>query len=412
MDIKAARIPNASATRVLLVADARSPTTRGWVEAIRSAGVVVLGLDGQPWPDRPASYNSDGDHRAYAQQRLRSHASATPNRLKTAQWCRRTLGPLLASNTGRRLREIFDRVNPDVVHALRIPYEAMAAMVACPHNVPLAVSIWGNDLTLHASSSRIIGRSTRKVLARTDMLFADCQRDIDLAHKWGFRFNISTAVLPGGGGICMNRLLEARRLLEPRLNDLVRSDHRLIVNPRGCREYVRNDVLIAALSMLAPNLDPRVRIVFVDAAHDQALRRSIERSALADRTIVTGKYSSAEMLSLFCRTEICASITAHDGTPNSLLEAMAAGAVPVCGDLPSIREWITHGSNGFLGAFDDPRAVADALRLALELSDDDRSILKAENAGIIATRAEQASTGRQAAEEYRRLATHAQSAAT
>ena len=73
------------------------------------------------------------------------------------------------------------------------------------------------------------------------------------------------------------------------------------------------------------------------------------------------------MFSLFRRAEVSVSITDQDGTPNSLLEAMAAGAVPVCSDLPSIREWIEHGSNGFLAAFDDPQAVANALRLALDL---------------------------------------------
>jgi glycosyltransferase involved in cell wall biosynthesis len=100
---------------------------------------------------------------------------------------------------------------------------------------------------------------------------------------------------------------------------------------------------------------------------------------------------------------VSVSITDHDGTPNSLLEAMAVGAVPVCGDLPSIREWIESGKNGFLAAFDDPRAVADALRLALSLSAAERRAIRAENARIIATRAERGSAGRQAAERYREL---------
>ena len=94
------------------------------------------------------------------------------------------------------------------------------------------------------------------------------------------------------------------------------------------------------------------------------------------------------MLSLFCRAEVSVSITDQDGTPNSLLEAMAAGAIPVCGDLPSIREWIEPGRNGFLAAFNEPLAVADALRLALGLSDAERSAIKSENGRVIAARAE------------------------
>lgn len=404
MNIDAFPAPYAPATRVLLVADEKSPTTWGWVEAIRSSGVVVLGLDGQPWPEQQTSRENDHGPRADAKERLRSLASATPRRLKMAQRCRRTLGPLLASIKGRRLRRIFKRVNPDVVHALRIPYEAMVGVAACPQSVPFTVSIWGNDLTLHASTNRIIARFTRRVLARADMLFADCQRDIDLAQSWGFRAQAPTALLAGGGGIRLDRIIEARCAVEPRLSDLEGSSHRLIVNARGCREYVRNDVLIEALSLLSPDLDTSVRIIFVDAAHDKALRRSVESYPLAHQTIVTGKFSRSELLSLFSRTEIYVSITDHDGTPNSFLESMAAGAIPVCGDLPSIREWITHGFNGFLAASDDPGEVAEALRLALGLSVTDRNTIKAENAQIIAARAEQGSTGRLAADNYCRLA--------
>lgn len=389
--------------RVLLVADARSPTTWGWVESIRSAGVVVLGLDGQPWPDRRASPAKENGPRWKTRSLVRSLASATPRRLETVQAGKRALGPMLAWLKGRRLRRVIATTAPDVVHALRIPFEAMAARAACPPSLPLTVSIWGNDLTLHASKSRIVRGATRNVLTRADMLFADCQRDIDLARQWGLRPNTSTAVLPGGGGIHLDRLAQVRQTSDPSLADLWLPNSQLIVNARGCREYVRNDILLEALSLLAANLSPRVRIVFVDAVHDKNLRHAIESYPLADRTIVTGKFSPTEILSLFCRTEIYASITAHDGTPNSLLEAMAAGAIPVCGDLPSIGEWITHGSNGFLAPFDDAHAVAKSLRLALELSSTDRAALRAMNARIIAGRAEQGSTGMNAAEKYRQL---------
>jgi glycosyltransferase involved in cell wall biosynthesis len=100
---------------------------------------------------------------------------------------------------------------------------------------------------------------------------------------------------------------------------------------------------------------------------------------------------------------VSVSITDRDGTPNSLLEAMAAGAIPVCGDLPSIREWIEPGRNGFLAAYDDPLAVAGALRLALGISEAERSAIRTRNSRIVAARAERGSVGRQAAERYDEL---------
>jgi glycosyltransferase involved in cell wall biosynthesis len=390
-----------SATRVLLIADARSPTTWGWIEAVRSAGAVVLDRDGRPWPERQAL--NAGSSRPGATLRLRSLASSTPRRLKMVQKLKRTFCPILASIKGHRLRRSVDWASTDVVHALRIPYEAMTALAACPREVPLTVSIWGNDLTLHASTNRIIGQATRRVLARADMLFADCERDIELAERWGFRPGLSTAVLPGGGGIQLHRPAEVRRVPESPLANFLNSNYRLIVNARGCREYVRNDILLKALSFLAGDLDPSVRIVFIDAVHDRVLYRSIENHPLAKQIVITGKYLPSEMFSVFGRTEIYVSITSHDGTPNSLLESMAAGAIPVCGDLPSIREWISHESNGFLAAFDDFNQVAEALHSALKLSDADRSTIRLRNSRIIAARAERGITGRSAVDKYRGL---------
>ena len=49
-----------------------------------------------------------------------------------------------------------------------------------------------------------------------------------------------------------------------------------------------------------------------------------------------------------------------------ILEGMALGALPVAGDIESIREWITQGKNGLLFDPNDPRAVAAAILSALE----------------------------------------------
>lgn len=392
--------PSLSPMRVLLVADARSPTTWGWVEAVRSAGVVVLDADGLPWPEhRLRAGHGEGAGRDM-RQRLRCLAGAMPGGMNLVGAVRRAMGPLMATIRGRRIRHAVTRAKPDVVHGLRVPFEAMTALVACPPQVPLAVSIWGNDLTHEALRNRLAGRAARRVLARADLLFADCQRDIDLAGSWGLRPATPTAVLPGGGGISLVEVTEEDQALTPQLRDLAEPDQGLVVNVRGARPYVRNDVLLEALSLLAADLDPRVRVVFLDSAHDASIRRSIECHQLRDRVTVTGRLSRSDVLSLLRRAQVSVSITDQDGTPNSLLEAMAAGAIPVCSDLPSIREWIEPGRTGFLAAFDEPQAVANALWLALNLPPAEHKEIRSRNERLIAARAERGNCGKQAAEKY------------
>jgi glycosyltransferase involved in cell wall biosynthesis len=389
--------------RLFLVADVYSPTAWGWVNAVRSAGVMVIGPDGQEWPKYPAMRSMDRGFAARLHRRLRSFSKVTPRRLVATRKLLRLVGPSLAWIKGRRLRRLMKKIQPDLIHALRIPYEGIVAAAACPPNVPLAVSIWGNDLTMQASANPLIARSTRRVLARTDLLYADCQRDLDLAKKWGLRPIASTSLLPGGGGIDFKKFSEFARHSEPEYLGSVQSNHRIVINARGLREYVRNDTLLGALSILAPDIDSRVRIVFVGVSHDKDLGAKIACHPLADRIIVTDTRPPAEMAYLFHRAEVNVSITDHDGTPNSLLEAMAAGAIPVCSDLPSIREWIQPGRNGFLADPRDPNQVAAALDVALNLSAADREAITRENKRIIAARAELRTTGREAARRYRSL---------
>ena len=205
--------PVSSPVRVLLVADARSPTTWGWVDAIRSAGVVVLGADGLPWPEHRLLPGDREGADMDVRQRLRRLAGAMPGGMSLVGVVRRAIGPLMAIIRGRRIRRTVIRTKPDVIHGLRIPFEAMSALVACPPQMPLAVSIWGNDLTHEALRNRLAGQAARKVLAGADLLFADCQRDIDLAGAWGLRPATPTAILPGGGGINLAKMVEEDQTL-------------------------------------------------------------------------------------------------------------------------------------------------------------------------------------------------------
>ncbi len=71
------------------------------------------------------------------------------------------------------------------------------------------------------------------------------------------------------------------------------------------------------------------------------------------------------MADIFRSSRLSVSLSEHDGTPNTLLEAMACGAFPIVGDLASVREWIDDGNNGLVVPVKDPTVVAAALVRAL-----------------------------------------------
>jgi glycosyltransferase involved in cell wall biosynthesis len=65
-----------------------------------------------------------------------------------------------------------------------------------------------------------------------------------------------------------------------------------------------------------------------------------------------------EMPRLLSGTDIYVSTSLDDGTSISLLEAMASGAFPIVSDIPSNREWICDGENGFLVPTHEERVLA------------------------------------------------------
>jgi glycosyltransferase involved in cell wall biosynthesis len=73
-----------------------------------------------------------------------------------------------------------------------------------------------------------------------------------------------------------------------------------------------------------------------------------------------------QMAELFRLAQITVSPSLHDGTPNTLLEAMACGCFPVAGDIESVREWITDGVNGLLCDPTSAESLANAILRALQ----------------------------------------------
>jgi glycosyltransferase involved in cell wall biosynthesis len=60
--------------------------------------------------------------------------------------------------------------------------------------------------------------------------------------------------------------------------------------------------------------------------------------------------------------DVYMSLSSVDGVPNSVLEAMACGCVPIVGDLPQLHEWIDDGKTGFIVPQRDREEVSSLIR--------------------------------------------------
>ena len=385
---------NRSPMRLLFVADGRSPIAQNWIRYFAERGDEVYLASTFACPqgvDFPLSELEIIPVAFSGFKKTSQRPGTAPARtvgLRTAirQW----FGPLTIRGAAQRLREFTKRVKPDLVHAMRIPYEGMLAADAYTGR-PLIVSTWGNDFTLHAPSTRLMSHYTRWTMQVTDALHADCQRDVRLATEWGLGPRKPALVAPGNGGIRTEIFYPPETPVE----------EPIIINPRGFRPYVHNDVFFRAIPLVLEKR-PDARFIFALMAGEAQAERWIRDLGIARAVELLPPVSHSQMAETFRRAQIVVSPSIHDGTPNSLLEGIACGCFPIAGDLESIREWITPHENGLLFDSTNPHAIASSILSALE-SKSLRRFAAGLNRNIIATRAEYGQNMQRAMEFYERI---------
>jgi glycosyltransferase involved in cell wall biosynthesis len=364
---------------ILLVADGRSPITRRYIAALRPLGYRLTLVSTYPCASvdgveatyvLPVAFSKLAGSQAGAGA-ANPPAANRGSRRTVARFrslflsARYMLGPLTLPAYGRRLARMVRNLRPDIVHAMRIPFEGMLASYT-PVDFPLVVSIWGNDLTLHAQGSASMGSLTHKVLTRAQGLAADTSRDIRLGRSWGLAETAPALVVPGSGGIDLADIERIRfNRIDP-LTDSLPAGIPLVVNPRGFRPgSVRNDVFFEAIPLVLQH-NSKVAFVCPAMAGQPEALQALQRMQVKNRLFLLPHLPQAHLWDLFVRSAMMVSISQHDGTPNSLLEALACDCFPIAGDIESIREWITPGVNGLLVEPGKPAAAAEAILAALE----------------------------------------------
>ena len=386
--------------RILYIADGRSPTALNWIRYFVEQGHEVhlastfdtkVDLALASFTFIPVAFSKAAISKPGKQSPAKRYFSLQL-RTRIRQW----LGPLTLRKAARLLRQLATEIQPDLVHAMRIPFEGMLAAEA-GLSAPLITSVWGNDFTLHAPSSPLMRKFTRNSTCSLAALHSDTRRDQALALQWGFDPNKQSIVLPGNGGIRSEIFYQL-----PESTQSSQAKARVqVINPRGIRSYMRNDTFFKAIPYIL-RVRPESRFLCPSMEGEIEAEQWVRDLKLEDYVRLMPRLSPKAMADAYHSSQVMVSPSAHDGTPNSLLEAMACGVFPVVGDIESVKEWIRDGENGLLADIDDPKALADSIIRAIKDAELRASAAKI-NAAIIAERAEYGMVMQQADAFYARV---------
>jgi glycosyltransferase involved in cell wall biosynthesis len=313
--------------RILLLAHAPSVHTRRWALGLAARGHEV--------------------------RLLSAHGvvGALPDASRIVGWPLPVAALRYASARGA-VRAELRAYRPDVTVAHFLPNYGFLAAISGAR--PWMLVCWGSDLLRNATRTPFHRARARWTLQNAQAVHVDARNleaaavrlGADPARVWTRPWGVDVdSLAPAGswadrrGSNGVLRVLWTRQL-EP------------VYDPSG---------LIRALGLLARMGVPFRATIAGSGPMLGALESLASREGLRDSVSFTGWIDGSVLTSLYRSHHAYVSLSRSDSTSQSLLEAMAAGLVPVVTDIEGNREWVTHRREGLLVPVGDAEAVACAL---------------------------------------------------
>ena len=305
----------------------------------------------------------------------------------------RKLGRVVAA---ARMALAVRQLKPDVLHIQYLRGLAWGLPLARFH--PCVATPWGSDILEEQGAFRewYSRALTRGVLRWADLVTV---HSAYMESRVRELFTKMPQITRIGRGIDLQTFRPDLDVAPLRRRWEIEEDRPVIFSPRLARPFYNHDRIIRALPTVREKFPKALLVVaeqFADAAYATALRRLAVDLGVADQVKFVGAIPHLEMPLWLNLSDAVVMVPRSDGMPNTLLEALACGTVPILNRLPQYAELIEHGVNGFLvdpdegdlagaliGVLSDPGLKRDIARrnrdLVVKISDQDQEMSRMES---------------------------------
>jgi L-malate glycosyltransferase len=256
-----------------------------------------------------------------------------------------------------KIKQLVKMIQPDLIHAHFIAKYGFH--LPDLGGQPTIVSAWGDDVLILPGKSRLIRITTKKVLDSVNLIYAVSHnirdhiiRDFAIPESKVryLPFGIDTELFsPGDVSITKNiPVIE-------------------VFSNRGFFPVYDNETLIRGFA-LAYDKNPSIRLTLKgDGPLEQEARNLVDSLGLSGAVSFKKKTSHSDVPKDYRAADIFITTSISDGTPVSVLEAMASGLACIATRVGGIPEWVEHKKTGLLIRPESPEQVAKAI---LELAAD------------------------------------------
>jgi glycosyltransferase involved in cell wall biosynthesis len=279
---------------------------------------------------------------------------------------------LLEMEIGRRdlaiLEPAIRAFRPDLIFLQTLLYPCYLSNLLRV-SIPRMITFWNGDVTWWAQWSGTERLIKKQIVERG----ANRAKMITVNSGTAREACLSYGVCPEKVHLIRYPGVDRKRFVPSSLKDarsrLGIGTHHVVLCPRGVGGYLNSDVIVQAAPAILSR-HPDTLFLFLSRAGDEEDRR--EHRIRAEALGVGDNFRWEEhvpweaMPDYYNAADVMVSISSNDSLPNCMLEAMACGIPVIMGDIPSIREWIADGDNGFLVPPRDPASLSAAVAKVLE----------------------------------------------
>lgn len=280
------------------------------------------------------------------------------------------------------VRRIVSEHKPDIVHGHFINEAGWFA--ACAGARPVVITAWGSDLYRAPFASRIARILNPWAARRADYVTCDSADQARILRDWGVLGDSLSVV---GWGVDRSEFHPQVEGASWRTRLALPARAPVVLAPRQWLPNSNIPSVIAAHALLDDDVYLILkRLPRLEADGGRAVRGAIAASPAADRIRVVDEVDDRDLPHLYAAADVVVSVCTTDGTPVSVLEAMALGCPIVALQNASLAEWVERPGGALVPSL-EPEGLAAAMDGYLA-SNEARRLAAEANTAIVANRAD------------------------
>lgn len=243
----------------------------------------------------------------------------------------RGLNYLLAA---RKIRHLIERERPDIVDAHSASgYGYTTAMTGVAERIPVLLHCLGSDVLISAKKSTYHRMRVGTALDKSSLVIVDSQYLEQQARQMAPAMRAE--VIYWGSEDAVFDLYDARQT-SPEFN---RAMPVYILIPRPHERIYNNEFVIRALKGLING--GKIVLTFPDwGTHRREFDTAVKRECPSVAIPLYSRLPRMDYIRFLGGFDVYLSAAQSDSSPASLIEAMAAGLVPIVADIPGVRELV------------------------------------------------------------------------